>query len=197
MSFISWKNLAAIYPLLRENPFSSLLLRQETDALKSLLRPVLNDSLEIVCDIGSGRGHSLNLLPETAKIRFAVDNCSDMINLSRDQFNDVFFLESDAHFLPFRPDAFDLIVCVGLVEYLPDIDPLLSQFNCILKPDRYLVITSSPQNFITYSRYLLGPKLYPGNSDKFESVLKNHCFKIIKKRSTISQHQYLLQKRKL
>jgi len=194
MSSNKWKSLAGIYPLLRENPISSLLLKQEIASLESLLNPILNCSFEIVGDLGSGRGHSLNLLPKTSHLKIAIDNCSKMVNLSSKRFAHVSFLESDVCYLPFQHDTFDLLLCIGLLEYVKDIDSFLHQCYCVLKPKGHLLITSSPHNIVTYLRFLLGPRLYPRNLFKYENLILNRGFTIMDKSTTLSQHQFLLKK---
>lgn len=194
MSSRQWKKLAAIYPLLRENPLSVYLLRQETALQKTLLRPIIDDSILVSGDFGVGRGHSLHLLPVSAKLRVAIDLCSHMVSLSHSQFKDISFLAADALEMPFQPKTFDLLCCIGLTEYVSDIDNLLSQFYSILKPDKYLMITSSPHNFITASRKLLGPTIFPRTSQEIEDCAKRNGFRLINKGSTLSQNQFLLIK---
>jgi ubiquinone/menaquinone biosynthesis C-methylase UbiE len=194
MSFNKWKSLAGIYPLLRENPISSHLLKREIAGLESLLHPILNSSFKNVADVGSGRGHSLRLLPRRSHLKVAIDNCAKMVNFSKEEYKHVSFLESDACYLPFKSDIFDLLLCIGLLEYIRDVDIFLHQCFCVLKPNGYLLITSSPQNLITYLRFVLGPRIYPRTIDVVENSIINRGFKVISKGSTLSQHQFLLKK---
>ncbi len=194
MSSKRWKKLAALYPLLRANPISAFILRQEIEVQKATFSPIYNESFAIVGDVGVGRGHSLYLQPEGATLKIAIDNCTKMILLDSTRYKDTCFLAGDALNLPFQPESFDLLLCVGLSEYISNIEHLLSQLHLMLKPGRYLFLTSSPQNALTFLRKFMGPKLYPRTADEFKSIIKNNDFKIIHQGSTFSQHQYLLKK---
>jgi SAM-dependent methyltransferase len=194
MAINRWSPLAKVYTLLRTNPISGIILRREITGLRSLLGPIINRSFGIVGDLGTGRGHSLPLLPQKVKIKIALDNCPEMVELSRKQIQDVRFIVGDACYLPLKQNQFDLLLCVGVLEYIHEMESLIDQCHRILRKGGYLIITNSPYNIITYLRFLLGPKIYPRDLITIEHLLNNKGFNIINKILLPSQQQILLKK---
>jgi trans-aconitate methyltransferase len=192
---MQWKKLARIYTLLRANPLSSVLTWRESVNQKSLLQQIQKSNLETVGDIGCGSGHSLHHLAAISNKRYAIDSCYDMLCTCKSRYKDVHLICTDAGNSSLQANSFDLLICVGLTEYIPDLNLLFFNLYQSIKPEGYLLITTSPPNFITNVRKLLGPTIYVNNAKKFESLLKDIPFKILDKRSTISQTQYLLQKK--
>jgi SAM-dependent methyltransferase len=195
MSKKIWRYTASLYPILRMNPISSGILRKEIMAVNSLLTEIPDNSFEIVGDIGTGRGHSLELIPDQARLKFALDNCMEMIIHTRVRFPGIYFSRAEALHLPIKNAIFDLILCIGLLEYVYDMERLLNQINAALKAEKYLLITQSPRHILNYLRYLTGHKLYTRNTVFVEKCFNLSGFKIIGRKTTLIQQQYLLQKK--
>lgn len=177
------------------NPVSSMILQKEILAIKSLLSEISDDLLDIIGDIGTGRGHSLELIPAQAGLKMAIDNCTEMIIHTRARYPDIFFSKADALQLPIKNATFDLILCIGLLEYIGDTEQLLNQLNSALKTGRYLIITQSPRHIFNYFRYLTGHKIYTRSTAYLEECFNLSGFEIIGSRATLIQQQYLLQKK--
>ena len=177
------------------NPISSRILRKEIRAVNSLLTEIPDNSFDIVGDIGTGRGHSLELIPDQAILKFAIDNCMEMIIHTRVRFPGIYFSRAEALHLPIKNSRFDLILCIGLLEYIDDMERLLNQLNSALKAEKYLIITQSQRHILNYLRYLTGHKIYTRSTDFMEKCFNISGFKIIRRRASLIQQQYLLQKK--
>ena len=194
MSKKLWKTLAPYYSFLRENPISFLFLRKETEAIQLLLSKISDLTLNYICDLGTGRGHSLSFIPAQAKLKLGIDDCFEMMYLTKHQFPNFLFTQANALQMPFHHSTFDLILCIGLLEYIHDTDLLFSQLYSTLKVGGHLVISNSPPNPLTYLRTLNGHRIFARQPKRLENKIKHNRFKIIAKDTTILQHIYLLQK---
>lgn len=108
------------------------------------------------------------------------------------------FITADAQFPPFIESSFDLIVCIGLFEYVKNWPDLLREIYRVLSPDGYAVITLSPPGLLTYLRLFLGHRLYTGTEEDFRKILNTSApFSILQHNRTLLQHQFLLKKGKV
>jgi ubiquinone/menaquinone biosynthesis C-methylase UbiE len=194
MSKKLWKTLAPYYSFLRENPISLLFLRKETQTIHLLLSEISDLTLDSVCDLGTGRGHSLNFIPAQAKLKLGIDDCFEMMYLTKYQFPSILFTQANALQMPFHHSTFDLILCIGMLEYIRDANLLLSQLYSVLKVDGHLLISNSPPNPLTYLRLFNGHRIFARHPKRLETQFKYNQFRIIAKETTILQHIYLLQK---
>lgn len=197
ISDIGWSVIAPVYRILRKNPIFGFFFNKEIQALQFLLRHLVHKKIVSICDLGVGRGHSLDLVDNTIPVRIAIDNSMAMVRYTRKKYTDVKFLVGDVLSLPLKDSSFDLILCIGLTEYVPKIEPLLEQISLALKQEGFLLITSSPKNILTYLRVFSGHKLFARSYLDVEMEFNNHHFKIIDTKSTAMQHQYLLKKERI
>jgi len=189
-----WMKLARFYPWIRNNPVSYAFLKKEIAAGSILLSAISGKQFAIVADLGSGSGHSLSLLPETAQKKIAIDRCSEMVTRYSSRFNDIIFMQADVCHLPLKSDSLDFILCVGLLEYISDAPALFLQLHRILKEGRMLLLTNAPPHFLNRMRRLSGPPLCLRHAEEVERLIISHHFYIKGKSETTLQQQYLLQK---
>ena len=194
MSKSIWKFQSSFYHAIRKNPLSSIILTNENKTITSLLQMIQSGPLQSALDIGSGRGNSLYLLPDIIQNRIAVDNCFDMIAKTRLHFPQVQFIHAEADILPFRNSAFELIFCIGLSEYMANLQLLISNIYKMLTEGGYCIFTISPKSIFTYARYFWGHRIYPRNVAQIEEQIRNLNFTILGKTKTLLQNQYLIQK---
>jgi ubiquinone/menaquinone biosynthesis C-methylase UbiE len=189
-----WNTIASAYAIIRRNPVSARLLHKEKEQAQQLLKQIDKRQIKTVCDVGCGYGASLDLFSFRGIIMTAVDRNKKFLLKAKSGNSRISFLQATAACLPFRSEIFDLITCFGVMEYIPAIDSLLSEFHRILKRDCHLLVTSTPKNWINYSRFMLGVRLYPRTSESVEEAFASSHFRIIDKAALCSQEQYLLCK---
>ncbi len=190
-----WNLLAPIYKMLRHNPISRYFIIKENRAIESLLVNLAAYEIKTVCDLGVGRRHCLYFIPEKIPHRFAIDKSMSMIQHTSYDFPETKFLQADVLHLPLKNSSFDLIFCIGLMEYIPEVESLIAQLNPILKNKGHLLISYSPKNALTYLRFFRGHRIYPRKSYEIEKCFSKYHFEISGLKTTPLQHQYLLKKK--
>jgi ubiquinone/menaquinone biosynthesis C-methylase UbiE len=190
----AWDFVAPAYRILRKNPISGYILYKEKQSFQFLLQHLSSSDINSICDLGVGRGHSLDLVSNAYRNIIAIDKSVSMIRYTRNKYSGTEFLVGDALNLPLKILSFDLIICIGLLEYFPKSEPLINQISNTLKDEGYLLITFSPKNIFTFLRVFNGHKIYSRDSNEMEIYFKNHHFKIIDMKVTLMQYQYLLKK---
>jgi ubiquinone/menaquinone biosynthesis C-methylase UbiE len=190
-----WSTIAPVYGLLRKNPISRYFLIKEQRAIKILLATLNSENITNVCEMGVGRGHSISLIPKKIPANIAIDKSLSMIHHSRKLYPKVIFLQADVVNLPFRNSSFDLILCIGLGEYVKELETLLTQLFRVLTNDGHLLISYSPRNILTFLRFFRGHRIYARNSSEIKNCIKKFQFEISGFEITPIQHQYLLQKK--
>jgi ubiquinone/menaquinone biosynthesis C-methylase UbiE len=188
-----WKIKSSFYHLLRRNPLSAFILRRENKGIQSLLKELPARS---VLDIGSGRGNSLALLLNFTALVTAVDHVPGMVRKTKEIYPGLKFIAAEAQFLPFRDCSFDLVSCIGVMEYINDWSIPLQEMHRVLSPVGYAVLTYSPPGLLTYLRLLLGHRLYTSTDKDFRKILDaSAAFSISRYNRTLLQHQYLLKRK--
>lgn len=189
-----WKLQSSFYHLFRSNPVSARILQQENEAIKILLKSVPEKSIGRGLDIGSGRGNSLELVINSEADWVAIDYSPQMIRRCRPIYQEVLFILGDAREMPFKGESFELILCIGISEYLEDLDQFLEEIWKLLKSGGFVILTLAPPNVLNFLRWMIGHRIYPIKEVDLRESLNNIPLTIIKLSQTLLQDQYLLKK---
>lgn len=93
-----------------------------------------------VLDLGCGPGSLVPYLQEIPGVRLTgVDLSPEMVRYAKAHHPDVEFHVGDAEAIPFENDAFDVVLCSGMLHHLPRLDVALQEIGRILKPGGLLV----------------------------------------------------------
>ena len=136
--------------------------------------------------VGCGDGYEVAYLRSLGVEAYGFDNGSQGYQLARENF-----FVADARDIPCKNDCFDLILCLGVIQHIPENIQLLKELRRVSKKEGKLVITASNKYGITLKSYrtafreLLGiaPRFY-FEYEKFygpkelANILKNSGFKI-------------------
>lgn len=95
-----------------------------------------------VLDAGCGRSLFTEIRPRWPFTIVAADVDHALLKSRRDDFPDVRWLAADAHPLPFREAAFDVLFAGELVEHLSDPKAALVDFARVLRPGGTLILTT-------------------------------------------------------
>ena len=109
-----------------------------------------------ILDIGCAAGGGISDLRRMGFHVVGIDFSQSMLDYASQRFTldpDVQFCQADAEFLPFRSASFDHIICLGVLEYLPDYRPTIAQISRLLRLGG-LAVFSIPSRISPY--YLTG-----------------------------------------
>ncbi len=202
MKFNLWNVYSPIYDLLRQNIISKFFLLKEIRAIESLILKNDLDKIESkTLDIGSGAGHSLDLVSKYFSDINCIDKSIKMLNLSKRKFPNFKYIELDVldrnfkNILVSNGKNFDIIFCIGISEYISDIDLLLANLDQVLDKKGYIIFTFSQKNFLNLPRLLAGHKLYLRTLKQVESKILSSNLLLVSTLVTPIQIQILLRKK--
>ena len=121
------------------------------DQLAIVLRMLASRQGRIL-DIGCAAGAGIPALREIHLRVVGLDFSASMLRYALPSFSadaNVVFCQGDIEFVPFRSASFDLITCLGVMEYLPDYRPSLREISRVLRPGG-LAVFSIPSRISPY-----------------------------------------------
>ena len=103
-----------------------------------------------ILDVGCGTGESLREVGGPDNDLHGVDLSPHQLQFARDKpgLEDATLALGDATRLPYQADAFDAVISIGSLPYVPDVDAALAEAHRVTRPDGQL--------------FVVGPK-YPEN----------------------------------
>jgi ubiquinone/menaquinone biosynthesis C-methylase UbiE len=115
-------------------------------------------------DIGIGSGVLLRELARRGSIPVGVDFSATIARKCREEFpaegkGQIRLLLSDAEFLPIQGGSFDLVTCLGVVEYLPSDDEALREICRVLRPGGYAVVGAASYHRVGNLLSLVGRRI--------------------------------------
>jgi|SRR5688572_27621964 len=90
-----------------------------------------------VLDLGCAAGYEITVLRAAGFTVVGADYVHRMLLSSQRRFSkdpNVGLARADAEYLPFAASSFDHVVCLGVLEYLPDYGRALAEVHRVLKP---------------------------------------------------------------
>lgn len=172
-------------------PFNSI-LKRENENFRQLLEKAGGTNKRIL-DLGVGTGNVLRQLNKKNEI-FGVDFTYSMLKMAKKHCPHAHLVRADVNALPFKSNSFDLVTAVGLLEYIHDSLPLLTDVCRILKENGHFILTFAPKNLWSSLRILLGHRIRMRKVDHISSITKTCDFKIIEIKRTLMQIQVLAKK---
>jgi SAM-dependent methyltransferase len=138
--------------------------RAEHYALERERLPYFQAQLEIVLtmldgesgrilDIGCAAGGEIPMLQSRGFSVVGIDLSPEMLRFAHRRFgatHDVLFCRADIERLPFASESMDDVVCLGVLEYLPDYGAALREIGRVLRPGG-LAILAIPSRISLYN----------------------------------------------
>ena len=190
-----WDIYAKFYKVLRSNPVSKNILLAEHKSLLKLLELRTPSSIKgQALDLGTGRGDCLKCIPADIVKIYAIDKSPKMVELTTNRYKHVEVSVGDVCHTPYASNNMDLILCVGVSEYIAEIETLVKEISRVLNDRGFAIITSSPPNILNHIRKLSGHRLFLRSSTEMIAYLSAANFQIIRITHNLIQGQYLLSK---
>jgi ubiquinone/menaquinone biosynthesis C-methylase UbiE len=152
---------------------------------------LITNSISIYCneknvlDLGCGTGVVSKEIKKYTDDLTAVDNSDAMVKFFKTRINTINVFRADAHNLPFKNHTFDVVVTIGLFEYV-DQKRVSEEIARVLKPSGYWIFMSpnkySPIFIITKLITKILKKRYDRNEPSKKEMInlfRKNKFKII------------------
>ena len=185
----TWDFWARLYRLVRKPWPLSVIMKNERQQLQHLISQ-LDQRIDIVIDLGCGTGDSAGMLANACSI--GVDKSGEMLKRAKSRYD--FVIKADASLLPLRSLSNSLITAVGLSEYIGRIELFFKNSAFLIPRGSYLLITSSPRNFYTILRFVLGVAIYPREARRIILIAQGKGFCLISQKSFFSQDAFLFKR---
>jgi ubiquinone/menaquinone biosynthesis C-methylase UbiE len=186
-----WNLKAHIYSL-RNSRIISWILEAEKKNLYTLVSKV-NKVRGMTLDIGTGTGHTIDILPESSNI-ICLDQSLTMLHKLGKKGRNRTFCNADALNLPFKNESFFLISSVGVSEYFSDHIAYFTEISRVLKKGGYWLTTISPSNIWNVLRQGWGNSLHTATSTEIDEITQKLQLKKIDELHSLMQNQYLFKK---
>lgn len=186
-----WNLKAHIYSL-RNSLFFKWILKAEKNNLKKLASKT-GRMKGMILDVGTGMGHTLDILPDTNPV-ICLDKSFVMLNRLNKRRTVHSKIVSSALFLPFKDSSFYFISSIGISEYLTDLTSFYREANRVLKSKGYFLTTISPPNVWNLLRKGLGNPIYTITNESLQNIILTAGFVHLATMRSLMQYQYLFKK---
>lgn len=132
-------------------------------------------SKKVILDVACGTGYGTGLLSKTADLVIGVDISRQALTYARKHYGkmqNVDFVLSDAHNLPFREEAFDSVVSFETIEHLSNHKKFLQEVKRILRIKGRFVVS-------TPNKELLTKGMRPANPFHVKELGADEFFKLL------------------
>lgn len=184
-----WSMKSFVYGSMRVPP----VLRAENEAVSLLTRQALKRRVRSVLDLGAGRGNALSLLPDKFDLMVGIDVSTVMLRHTRLIHGGTVVIAGDANAVPIRDGAIDLVLCVGLAEYVSDLRVVLSEVCRLLADHGHAIVTTAPRRALSYARCALGHRVYPRGDAEVYAAARGARLEVVSSSRTSLQCQWLLR----
>jgi trans-aconitate methyltransferase len=187
----TWNFYSHLYEKYRSSwPFNWLLQKEKAQLLE--LIELLPFEKWTILDLGCGTGDSLNLILDR-KMLMGLDSNKKMARIAAQKHFPIMIAE--VTHLPIKPHSISLFQLIGVSEYLKNLCTLFDEFAQVGRshPSFYVLMTSSPQSFITQLRKLTGHKIYVRKSKDIAKIARSRGFNLVKHIGSFSQDSYLFK----
>ncbi|RJS85495.1 class I SAM-dependent methyltransferase [Methanophagales archaeon] len=105
------------------------------------------DNKKIVLDVGTGVGWFVGLIESKAKTVVGIDFSKERLRIAKSEYDGEFIL-GDAKHLPFKDKSFNLVVCMGMFEYVKNLTEYLYEMKRVMDNNSELIFTTANQDYM-------------------------------------------------
>jgi len=150
--------------------------------MKEYWRPLIGKTIKKYCkdknvlDLGCGYGRYIGMINKYAQTTVGLDISQRWLNYAKQKYPNLKFVLGDACKIPLKDEVFDIIVTIGLFEYV-NRDVVIKEIYRVLKPEGVCII-SVPNK---YSAFRMVGKLLTkifGGKIETDEPSKKEMFKL-------------------
>jgi len=172
--------------------FAKLFLKQRN---AWALRNIVPNKDYIIADIGCGSGTLLDRLASGFRHVYAIDVSEQMLEEARNNnyLDNIEYIQSSCEPCPLKDASLDVIVSLGVLDYVPDIKTFVVEYSKILKPGGIAIITApKTRTIFSFLRWFNGlrkiltkmpPLVNVVSKDEMKSIIYDTNFEIIEMKS--------------
>jgi len=129
-----------------KHTFTRFELRRRKEIVFTFIEKINSEKIKRTLDLGCGAGQYLIQLSSMDFECFGADISEEMLKITREKFifhkiKDVTLINSDCYELPIEDNYFDLIICIGVLEYLDNETQALLEMMRTMKPGGFAIVT--------------------------------------------------------
>ncbi len=139
-----------------QNPISRFFLDNFTKVLIETIKPLKPQS---ILDVGAGEGFTLEKLRQNkiGKKLEGIEYMDEAIELGKKTNPQVKIKKGDIYKLPYKDNAFELLICTEVLEHLED--PKLAVAEMKRVTSKYLILSVPNEPLFTVQRFLRGKNI--------------------------------------
>jgi ubiquinone/menaquinone biosynthesis C-methylase UbiE len=127
-----------------QKTFTKYELRRRKEIIFDFVAKRNSEAIKTVLDLGCGSGQYLTRLSRMGFDCYGADISEEMLKIAREKLaasSTVKWFHSDCRNVPVTDHFFDLILCVGVLEYLADDMPALKEIRRLINSDGFVILT--------------------------------------------------------
>lgn len=132
--------------------------RRRAEITRSRLNPQSHDT---ILDIGCGEGYQASYFANQVSQVVGVDISKNKLKRAKRRLPKHDFIRASSSKLPFRPNIFDKMLCLEVLEHLENPSESIDEINLALKKKGILIISVPYKEQITQERCIHCGKLTP------------------------------------
>jgi ubiquinone/menaquinone biosynthesis C-methylase UbiE len=190
MGRTAWSLRAAFYDRMLGLPLLRRIREGERECFRELIHALPLENARIL-DLACGTGDYLGQLGDGRV--YGLDYSQEMLRIASGRGGAMLVL-GDAHHLPFKAGCLDLVVCIGLLEYLGDVEAVLREIGRVLRKNGHGVVSYSRKSPLNLLRYLLGSRVNLCTGEELAISLNKCSLEWVSGRELLLQGQVLCRK---
>jgi len=159
-----------------KNPIAKHSQRRRAEVTAHLLQPKRYDS---ILDVGCGDGYQLSYIVRRTHRITGIDISLKKLKVAREKVKGVDYICASSENLPFKREIFSKVMCLELLEHLPNPNKTLKEIQRVLKNVGTLIVSVPYKGNITFTLNTRGEltalygHLHSFDEQRLASVLPN------------------------
>jgi ubiquinone/menaquinone biosynthesis C-methylase UbiE len=105
------------------------------------------DDSEIILDVGGGTGLLLDFMENQISNIFCCDISFNMLKEGKSKHKANHFICADSDYLPFKENIFNKVICISVIQNVPNPQKTLREIYSILRCEGILILTALAKLF--------------------------------------------------